>query len=91
VSVQEEDADDHGFADTHPALTAAEAAELEAMHAAQERQASATSFEKITLDEPRTETIGKATAPCKHQSRSQRPNQRSVPTPSKRARLTTSK
>jgi chemosensory pili system protein ChpA (sensor histidine kinase/response regulator) len=63
VSVQEEDADDHGFADTHPALTAAEAAELEAMHAAQERQASATAFEKITLDEPRTETIGKATAP----------------------------
>ncbi len=63
LSALEDDADDHGFADTHPALTAAEAAELEAMHAAQARQASAGAFEKITLEEPRTEPVRKTTAP----------------------------
>jgi chemosensory pili system protein ChpA (sensor histidine kinase/response regulator) len=53
-AVEQED-DNHGFADTHPALTAAEAAELEAMHIAQSRQASLPALEKITLDEPRAE------------------------------------
>jgi chemosensory pili system protein ChpA (sensor histidine kinase/response regulator) len=51
----EQGAEDHGFADTHPALTAAEAAELEAMQAAQDRQAALPTLEKITLDESRTE------------------------------------